>query len=234
VTNRWPGQGSTASLLHPYGTVPGWHGGADARLLHPGAGTGGHPGTTFAAGATVATGAAAAGAAGFHVGVAPHWHEFMRGSAPAFDAAGSVTFAHAHEHDFHVNDVRFFTAHELEIWRHGIWHDGWHNGHWGWWWAVGDVWYPYPAPIYPYPVVVAPLVIEDQIVVPGVPPGAPPPQAAMVGAPPPSALSSEIPPLPAPPQVTYQCNNPQGAFPDVGACSDEWTATPLSTTAMSQ
>src|SRR5579864_1670819 len=81
VTNRWPGQGSTASLLHPYGTVPGWHGGADARLFHPGAGTGGHPGTTFAAGAT------GAGAAGFHAGVAPHWHEFMRGSAPAFDAA---------------------------------------------------------------------------------------------------------------------------------------------------
>jgi len=225
TSGHWTGQGTTASL----GTQPGWHGGSGRVFsgsgVHPG------PGVTFGAGVVAAGGVAAAGG-----WVAqPHWHGYIRGGAPAFDAVAAISFAQAHEHDFHVNDVRFFTAQELVIWRHGVWHNGWYNGHWGWWWVVGNVWYPYAAPIYPYPVVVAPLIVGNQIAVPEMPPGAgPPPPPAAEGAPPPMALSSEIPPLPAPPQVTYQCNNPQGAFPDVGACGDAWAAMPLSATAMNQ
>lgn len=227
-----PGPGTAVSITHPHGGAAGWRGGNDVRVFHAGAPAGVGAGRHFGAGATFAVGAGAGAgvAAGFRA--TPHWHEFLRGGSPAFDAAQAISFEHAHEHDFHVSDVRFFTAEELVIWRHGIWHDGWHYGHWGWWWVVGDVWYPYPAPIYPYPVVVAPLIVQNAIFVPGAPVGSAPPPAAMAGAPPPAALSTEIPPLPAPPLVSYQCNNPEGAFPDVGACTQQWTATPLAATAM--
>ncbi|WP_337996887.1 RT0821/Lpp0805 family surface protein [Oleispirillum naphthae] len=41
-------------------------------------------------------------------------------------------------------------------WHRGHWRHDWHDGRFGWWWAVGPAWYYYPAPIYPYPNPYAP------------------------------------------------------------------------------
>ena len=52
-------------------------------------------------------------------------------------------------------------------WHEGRWHHGFHNGRKGWWWAIGSVWYLYPAPVYPYPppmaVVPVPVPVQPQI-----------------------------------------------------------------------
>ncbi len=52
---------------------------------------------------------------------------------------------------WHDTDIRRFHEHDLDRWRAGAWRHGWRDGHVGWWWVVGDVWYFYPAPVYPYP-----------------------------------------------------------------------------------
>jgi hypothetical protein len=43
-------------------------------------------------------------------------------------------------------------------WRGGGWQRGWHDGRFGWWWAVpGYDWYAYDYPVYPYPAYPVPL-----------------------------------------------------------------------------
>ena len=128
------------------------------------------------------------------------------------DPAREHDTARVHEHDFHTRDVRRFDAHETEHWRTGRWHNDWHDGRFGWWYDVDDVWYAYPAPVFPYPLVVAPIVVEEAV---GPVPDAPPPQAAV-----PAGFT----PLPPLPKAAYHCGNPEGFFPVVEACSVEWIA----------
>jgi hypothetical protein len=52
---------------------------------------------------------------------------------------------------FHERNVARFTPQELGQWRGGQWRHDWHNGRYGWWWALNNAWYFYPSPVYPYP-----------------------------------------------------------------------------------
>lgn len=105
---------------------------------------------------------------GAHAGASPvaaHIPGAARGTVP-FDRAREREVVLAHQHDFHTRDVRRFDEHEFAVWRRGGWHHEEHYGHYGWWWAVDDVRYPYDEPVYPYPLVVAMpdtvLAIPDQ------------------------------------------------------------------------
>jgi hypothetical protein len=52
--------------------------------------------------------------------------------------------------------------HDMARWRQGYWTHGYHEGHEGWWWVVGDVWYLYPVQVSPYPdPYQAPIVIVE-------------------------------------------------------------------------
>jgi hypothetical protein len=65
------------------------------------------------------------------------------------------------------HDIHRFRHHDFDVWRHGHWHHGWHDGRFGWWWVAGGVWYLYPAPVYPYP---DPYVPPPVVVLPPPPP----------------------------------------------------------------
>lgn len=111
--------------------------------------------------------------------------------------------------DFHGRDFRRFSVEERRVWLGGRWiHDS-HNGRYGWWWVTDGVWYFYPQPIYPYPT----YVPDPEVVVNGPPPGAYPPPPGYGAAPPPAP-------------VWYYCDNPQGYYPYVQACSSGWRQVP--------
>ena len=52
---------------------------------------------------------------------------------------------------FHGRSFNQFTRSDRAAWRHGGWRHTRHNGHFGWWWNVGGLWFFYPQPIYPFP-----------------------------------------------------------------------------------
>lgn len=56
-------------------------------------------------------------------------------------------------------DIHRFHDRDFGVWRGGDWRHGHHNGHLGWWWVVGGIWYFYPEPIYPYPDPYVPPVV---------------------------------------------------------------------------
>ena len=69
---------------------------------------------------------------------------------------------HGFEHGagrFHDRDPRHFSHEEIAVWRGGHWHQGWHNGRFGWWWGVEGAWYYYPQPLYPFPLLVPAVVV---------------------------------------------------------------------------
>ena len=103
--------------------------------------------------------------------------------------------------DFHGRDYHAFTPHDMGVWRGGQWVHGWHDGRYAWWWNVDGGWYFYPAPIYPFPTYVPPAIVVQQA--PPVPTGLPPAQ------------------------FWYYCDNPQGYYPYVAACSGPWRQVPV-------
>ncbi len=172
----------------------------------------GHPGEAAHAGVAGhgAEAAKTAAHAGDHPAGAQHGSLVHSGNDHGVrDPAKQKEFARAHEHDFHTSDVRDFNHAELSRWQGGSWHDGWYDGHWGWYWEVAGVPYWYDAPIYPYPLVVAPLYVETPVVVPVMLPMAP------------------IQPLPAAPVVAYHCAAPEGLYPTIAACAGGWQELPL-------
>ncbi len=107
---------------------------------------------------------------------------------------------------FHGHDFAHFTPAERSAWAGGGWHHEWHNGRFGWWWAVGGIWYFYPAPIYPYPDYVADTYDD-------------------------SGMGAE-PVAGTPPGYWYYCG-PSGAYyPYVQTCPVPWT--PVAPTPPSQ
>lgn len=110
--------------------------------------------------------------------------------------------------DFHGRDFRRFSVEERGLWLGGRWFHDFHNGRYGWWWVVDGVWYFYPQPIYPYPT----YIPEPEAVVSAPPPGAYPTPPAYG--------------VPAPPPAWYYCDNPQGYYPYVQACSSGWRQVP--------
>ena len=129
-------------------------------------------------------------------------------------------FSRLHERDFHVHDVRHFTDRERERWREGRWRHAWHDGHPGWWYAVGPHWYYYQEPVLPYPFEVAPVIVEERVIVQEQTTSAPRPND------PPgetrSGPADPAPPLRARPNVVYHCGNPEGFYPGLSACSAGW------------
>ena len=96
---------------------------------------------------------------------------------------------------------------DREDWHHGGWHNDWHDGHFGWWWVIGDFWYPYARPVYPYPTQYYPsTVVVEQA--PALPPSPPVVQAQ------PQA------------SVWYYCDNPSGYYPYVPECRNGWRTIP--------
>jgi hypothetical protein len=120
------------------------------------------------------------------------------------DLARERGFAREHAHDFHTRDVHAFNDRERRRWRHGHWHNGWHDGRVGWFYDVDDVWYPYDEPEFPYPLVVSDLTVAPL----DAPVTMPPAMAALA--------------LPATPGIQYHCRAPDGFYPDVAACRAGW------------
>jgi len=102
-------------------------------------------------------------------------------------------------HAFRDRDPRHFSEHDWGVWRGGAWHHEWHDGRFGWWWAIGPDWYFYPEPVYPYPDPYVPPVVATQ-----------------------PAPVSGLPPA----QVWYYCDNPPGYYPYVATCTTPWRPVP--------
>lgn len=100
-------------------------------------------------------------------------------------------------------DIRVFQNRDLPRWRAGNWHHGVHQGHLGWWWVVGGLWYLYPQPVYPYPDAYTPPVVVVQ-----------PPSPAMPG-----ALAPQT-------QNWYYCTSARSYYPYVPSCPEGWKAVP--------
>jgi hypothetical protein len=93
-------------------------------------------------------------------------------------------------------DIRHFHRHDFHTWQRGHWYHAHHGGRLGWWWVIGPTWYFYPAPVYPYPNPYVPPVIVVQ-----------------------SAPSTET-------QYWYYCDDPQGYYPYLNECNEEWEPVP--------
>ena len=105
-----------------------------------------------------------------------------------------------HHGDYHGRDYGHFSPRERSVWRGGRWVHDWHDGRFGWWWAVDGGWYFYPEPVYPYPTYVPPAIVVQQ----------PPP------------MPTGLPPA----QNWYYCDNPQGYYPYVASCNGPWRSVP--------
>lgn len=101
--------------------------------------------------------------------------------------------------------MEHFRDRDFHVWREGRWEHRWHDGHYGWWWFAGGLWYSYPVPIYPYPD-------------PYVPP--------VVAAPPVVATPGPVAAAPPPPQYWYYCDSARGYYPYVPSCQSGWRAVP--------
>ncbi len=126
-------------------------------------------------------------------------------------------------HEFHEHDVRRFAPHELELWRTGIWRQEWHDGRFGWWWAVGGVWYFYERPVYPYPMVVANVMYVQPVVAP--PQGYSPPPGYLSPAVSPQG-TTVVPPQNGPAPTWFYCDSAKGYYPNVQQCPEPWRSVP--------
>lgn len=103
----------------------------------------------------------------------------LLGSAWADDHGRHSSEGRGHGGEVHVRpeshgrtewhgQIERFHEHDADLWRGGRWHQGRHDGRYGWWWVVGATWYFYPYRVEPYPDPYQPPVV----VLP--PPPAPP------------------------------------------------------------
>ena len=127
--------------------------------------------------------------------------------AMVISAAAVVPAANAQHREYYERgwhgDIHRFHEHDFARWRGGRWVRARHAGTFGWWWVVGGVYYPYPAPVYPYPDPYTPPV-------------------AVAPAPPPVAQA----PGPAQAGTWYYCDAPRGYYPYVPQCQSAWRAVP--------
>ncbi|HUO91681.1 MAG TPA: hypothetical protein VMU22_02115 [Rhizomicrobium sp.] len=146
------------------------------------------------------------GSAAVHGGMPPHGFHgtppSFHGAYPHGGASPSLGLHHAgpgHFGTFHGHDFAHFTPGERAAWQGGSWRHEWHNGHYGWWWFVGGLWFFYTAPIYPYPLYVGPDYYYDYYGENG-----------------------------APPYYWYYCEDPAGYYPYVQQCNGPWEPVPPS------
>ncbi len=116
------------------------------------------------------------------------------------------------KHDFRGHDYKHFTDHEREMWHGGAWHHATFHGRYGYWWAVGGVWYFFDQPVYPYPMVVPAVAFE---VAPSFPVVAQQPTLVI---------------QPQTQQFLYWCDSPRGYSPEVESCPPGWRKVPVQKT----
>lgn len=149
---------------------------------------------------------------------------------PGHDAAHDREFAHVHRHDFRSHDVKSLDETEKARWVAGLWHRDWHYGRWGWWYDIGDVWYPYVAPVYPYPLDISEISVPETATV-ELPEGMAPLSGEAIAKLMPVTVSLTWPdgtvlfvrPLPAAPAVTYHCDPLEANYPAIRTCPAPWT-----------
>jgi hypothetical protein len=105
------------------------------------------------------------------------------------------------------------------MWHRGGWHHEFHDGRYGWWYAVDGIWYFYDAPVYPYPTYIPDVVYipEDDT---------PPPVYA--DAPPPEPAAPQYGQPPA--YYYYFCQDTQTYYPYVTSCASPWQPVPAAPT----
>lgn len=139
-------------------------------------------------------------------------------------SANSATFTQHHggaaptqfDHGrFYGRDYGHFTSHEVALWQRGAWRHEFHDGRFGWWFAVDGIWYFYDQPIYPYPTFVPDVVYipEEE--------DAPPDYADA----PPDAEPPEQDDQPAS-YYYYFCEDTQTYYPYVTSCASSWLPVP--------
>lgn len=122
------------------------------------------------------------------------------------DATPAESAAPTPETRHWTGDIRRFHQRDYLTWNRGRWFHGEHNGDDGWWWVVGSSWYQYSTPTYPFP---DPYVPGDM---------APPPtNVANADAPIPDTDTP-----PSAPSYWYYCDKPQGYYPYVVDCNNDW------------
>jgi hypothetical protein len=96
---------------------------------------------------------------------------------------------------------------QYAAWRGGTWNHGWHNGRYGWWWAVDGGWYYYDAPVYPYPEIVSADAVFEPVAAMGAP------MSGQMGA---SPMM----------QYWYFCDMAGAYYPYVQNCPTAWRSVP--------
>ncbi len=118
---------------------------------------------------------------------------------------------------FYGHDYAHFSPHEVDLWHRGAWHHEFHDGRFGWWYAVDGIWYFYPQPIYPYPTFVPEIVYFPEEEAP-----------VYVDAPPEPAPPQPVPPQYGQPPAYYYyfCQDTQTYYPYVSSCASPWQPVP--------
>jgi hypothetical protein len=166
------------------------HGGGPSGGFNPGSGS--HPSAMFS---------------GVHGGMPPSGFKGAPNNFRGFVFHGGPSSSHTmdrrfqgpgrYQGTFRGRDFGHFSGADREAWRGGDWHHEWHNGHYGWWWVTGGLWYFYPAPIYPYPLYIGPDYYYDYYDQFG-----------------------------APSYYWYYCEDPPGYYPNVQQCNGPWEPVP--------
>ena len=139
---------------------------------------------------------------GYH-GAPPDFHgSYPHGGPGGAGRPGGAPGGHPPEHfdhrgTFHGHNFDHFTPDERHAWEGGVWRHEYHDGHLGWWWFVGGLWFYYPAPVYPYPLYVGPDSYYDYYDEYG-----------------------------APSYYWYYCEDPPGYYPYVQHCNGPWQPVP--------
>jgi hypothetical protein len=117
----------------------------------------------------LAHGAAGRGAAGHahghgHARFHAHAAHSRFSARPTTRAAAGASKAISSAFNSHSDGRTLGPAHELRPgWHKGRWHHERHHGRYGWWWAVGGVWFYYPEEIEGPPPYVSELALPQEV-----------------------------------------------------------------------
>jgi hypothetical protein len=120
---------------------------------------------------------------------------------------------------FYGRDYAHFTPREVTLWHGGAWRHEFHDGRYGWWYAVDGIWYFYNEPIYPYPTFVPDVVyIPEEEYAPPVYVDTPPE--------PESPEQYDEPDDQPASYYYYFCQDTQTYYPYVTSCASPWQPVP--------
>jgi hypothetical protein len=120
-----------------------------------------------------------------------------RAGRPGVAPRGGVSRPFRNFGTFRGRSFSGLTPRDRLDWQRGSWRHVMRNGHLGWWWVAGGLWYYYPAPIYPYPMYIGPTAYYDYY--------------SQYG---------------TPDYYWYYCEDPMGYYPYVQQCNGPWEPVP--------